>query len=83
MADETTKVPVPHNGGDINTFTNCRPICILPVFPRGHVKTIRTSLTSFLNKRNGLRDFQFGFRKQMSTETALWQKKKYPEYIRQ
>lgn len=65
------KVSVIHKGGDTNVACNYRPISVLPVFSKGLEKIIFARVTTFLEKNNTLTDFQFGFRKGKSTETAL------------
>lgn len=57
--------------GDKNSLNNYRPISILPIFSKGIEKILHIRLLSYLNKHNLLHDFQHGFRKHRSTETAL------------
>lgn len=65
------KVSVIYKSGDKNLASNYRPISVLPVFSKGLEKIISSRVTMFLEKNNILTDFQFGFRKGKSTETAL------------
>lgn len=53
--------------GDKSTFTNYRPVSVLPVLER----VIYNRLLDYLNKHKILSDNQFGFRKHHSTEYAL------------
>ena len=57
--------------GDKSTFTNYRPISILPAFSKILERIVYNRILSYLNERNILSDSQFGFRKNHSTEYAL------------
>lgn len=65
------KVSAIYKSGNKNIACNYRPISVLPVFSKGLEKIISSRVTTFLEKHNTLTDFQFGFRKGKSTETAL------------
>lgn len=65
------RVTVFFKGGDSDLVTNYRPISIIPVFSKGLEKLIYTRISAFFCSRNIITDFQFGFRKGRSTETAL------------
>ena len=53
--------------------TNHRPISTLSPFSKIFEKHILNQLTKFINKHNILHSFQYGFRKNSSTEMALTQ----------
>jgi len=57
--------------GDKSTFTNYRPVSVLPVFSKILERVIYNRLLDYLNKYKILSDNQFGFRKHHSTENAL------------
>ena len=57
--------------GDKSTFTNYRPISILPAFSKILERIVYNRILSYLNERNILSDSQFGFRKNHLTEYAL------------
>lgn len=65
------RVTVIHKGGDKNSFSNYRPVSILPVFSKGLEKVINTRIESFSRRFNLLTTYQFGFRKNRSSEDAL------------
>lgn len=56
---------------DSTEISNYRPVSILPVFSKILEKLFYDRLLSFLNKHNTLYKYQFGFRKQHSTNMAL------------
>lgn len=58
-------------------FSYYRPISILPVFSKGLEKIILKRLTSFADRFQILTSAQYGFRKHMSTESALLAQKEY------
>lgn len=68
---QTARVIPVFKSGDKNLVNNYRPISILPVFSKGIDKLMHGRVLSFFNKHNLLLDFQHGFRKNRSTETAL------------
>lgn len=68
---KTAKVVIIHKGGDKNMFSNYRPVSILPVFSKCLEKIINVRIDSFLGKHKLINDFKFGFRKGLSTESAL------------
>lgn len=63
-------VPI-YKNGDKNNLNNYRPISVLPVFSKVIEKIMHSRIISYLNKYNLLQNFQHGFRKHRSTETAL------------
>ena len=60
-----------HKKGDVNKFSNYRPVSVLPAFSKIIEKLVYTRIKYFLNKHNILYAYQFGFRKNMSTSMAL------------
>lgn len=68
---QLAKVSVIFKGGDRNELANYRPISILPVFSKGLEKLISERMSSFCEKHNIITNSQFGFRKHLSTESAL------------
>lgn len=64
-------VPI-YKKGDANDISNYRPIAILPVFSKIMEKIIYCRLYKFLQVNNILIDEQFGFRKQFSTDLAIF-----------
>lgn len=74
---QLAKVAVIFKDGDTNSFTNYRPISILPVFSKCVEKLILIRITNFSDKHNLITECQFGFRKGRSTETALLTQKDY------
>lgn len=61
--------------GERHVINNYRPISILPIFSKGIEKILHIRVTSYLSKHEFLFDFQHGFRKHRSTETALLKQK--------
>ena len=57
--------------GDIHSFTNYRPISLLPQISKIVEKCFEVRLTSFLNKHKIIAPEQYGFRENLSTEMAL------------
>ena len=65
-------IPV-FKAGDSYSVTNYRPISILTIFSKIFEKVISSRLENYLEKNNILHENQFGFRRKMSTCTALLQ----------
>ena len=63
-------IPI-YKKGDKDTFSNYRPISILPALSKVLEKLLYKRLVSFLDKHKILFDNQFGFRKGLSTEMAI------------
>ena len=63
-------VPI-HKSGDSMSFSNYRPISILPLFSKVLEKIMYNRLITFINRHGLLYKFQFGFRSQYSTNQAL------------
>ena len=57
--------------GDVQEFSNYRPISILPQFSKILEKIFHSRLTSFLNDKRLLYEGQYGFRKKHSTSMAI------------
>lgn len=72
---QMSKVTVIFKGGDINNFSNYRPISIIPVFSKCIEKLIYKRMSSFSTKHSIITPCQFGFRKGCSTEMALLRQK--------
>ena len=60
-----------YKGGDSQLLKNKRPVSILPVMSKVLGKLMYHRLTDFLTQKNILYEYQFGFRKNYSTEIAL------------
>ena len=60
-----------YKNGNRDNITNYRPICSLSPFSKIFERLIYNRMISFIEKYNLLSNTQFGFRKNMSTETAL------------
>jgi len=58
--------------GDITEFSNYRPISLLTSFSKIIEKIIFKRLHNYLNDNNILVGDQYGFREQLSTETAIY-----------
>jgi len=58
--------------GDRTEFSNYRPISLLTSFSKMFEKIIFKRLYNYLNNNNILVDHQYGFRKKLSTETAIY-----------
>ena len=65
------KVCPVHKGGPTNTFTNFRPISILPSFSKIFEKAANNRLESYVKSQHILSDSQYGFRENHSTFMAL------------
>lgn len=63
-------VPI-HKSGDPSSFTNYRPISVLPVFSKVYERVVFNRLLNFLNQNNILCSSQFGFRPKHSTSHAI------------
>ena len=57
--------------GDKKNASNYRPVCSLSPFSKIIEKVINNRMVTFLDEHEVLSKIQFGFRKNMSTETAL------------
>ena len=57
--------------GDKSSVSNYRPISVLTLFSKIFEKIMYNHLTNFINAHNILYKFQFGFRKQYSTNHAI------------
>ena len=57
--------------GDECTFTNYRPVSVLPVFSKIMERLMYDRLISYMPKHNILFEYQFGFQKGKSTPMAL------------
>jgi len=58
-------------GGDAMLIKNYRPVSILPVFSKIFERLMYNRLMSYIEKYNILYKYQFGFKKNHSTEMAL------------
>jgi len=63
-------VPI-FKAGDNMTFTNYRPVSVLPLVSKVLERVMYTRLLNFLNKHKILYEYQFGFRNCYSTYMAL------------
>ena len=63
-------VPI-FKSGDECTFTNYRPVSVLPVFSKIMERLMYDRLISYMLKHNILFEYQFGFQKGKSTHMAL------------
>ena len=63
-------VPI-YKKGDPDDIGNYRPISLLPIFSKIFEKLMLQQITEYLNKYNLLTLQQFGFRKGLSTSTAI------------
>lgn len=68
---QVAKVKVIYKHGERDNLGNYRPVSILPIFSKGLEKVINTRIQKFSQKHDLISEFQFGFRKGRSTETAL------------
>ena len=59
--------------GDKLQVTNHRPITLLSPFSKIYERHIHNQITNFINKHKILHPFQYGFRKNSSTEQAITQ----------
>ena len=60
-----------HKNGSKHQVENYRPIANLPYLSKFFEKIAYNQVNNYINKHNLLYDYQFGFRSNMSTETAL------------
>ena len=63
-------IPIFKNG-NINDFTNYRPISLLSQFSKILEKIFHNRMMSFIEENNILYESQYGFRKNMSTSLAI------------
>ena len=63
-------VPI-YKNGDKMSFSNYRPISVLPLFSKILERIMYNRILNFINKHNILYKYQFGFRKNHSTNMAL------------
>ena len=63
-------IPILKNG-NINDFTNYRPISLLSQFSKILEKIFHNRMMSFIEEKNILYESQYGFRKNMSTSLAI------------
>ena len=59
--------------GDVQSFSNYRPISILPQFSKILEKIFHRRLASFLNDKQLLYEGQYWFRKKHSTSMAIFE----------
>lgn len=74
---QVARVTVLYKKGERNNLANYRPVSILPVFSKVFEKILHSRLSNFIDKCNLLTPYQFGFRKNKSTEIALLEQKEY------
>lgn len=74
---QVAKVVVLFKKGNRNELGNYRPVSILPIFSKVFEKIIHCRVLNFIETSNVLTPYQFGFRKNMSTELALLHQKEY------
>lgn len=65
-------VPIAKGSGDENDMNNFRPIAIASVFSKLIETYINNQLTEFLHNEKLMNDQQYGFKKNSSTEAALF-----------
>ena len=63
-------IPV-HKSGKRDNLNNYRPISVLPVLSKIMERAVQIQLVDFLNENSVLSQFQSGFRKKHSMETAI------------
>lgn len=68
---KTAKIIPIFKNGDMHVFNNYRPISILSQFSKIIEKWFTCKLDNFLEKNNLLFEYQYGFRSNRSTSTAL------------
>ena len=68
---KTARVIPIYKSGDKHTFTNYRPVSLLPQFSKILEKLFTVRLESFIEYHQLLTDSQYGFRKNRSTMLAL------------
>lgn len=74
---QRARVTVIFKSGNRNSFSNYRPISILPVISKGLEKIIFKRVSCFCQKHSLLSPKQFGFRSGMSTEMPLLTQKEF------
>ena len=67
-----------HKGGDKSSVKNYRPVCSLSSLSKIIEKVVHNRMMKFIDQNDILSNKQFGFRKNMGTETAL---ANYIDYI--
>ena len=60
-----------HKSGKRDNLNNYRPISVLPVLSKIMERAVQIQLVDFLNENSVLSQFQSGFRKKHSMETAI------------
>ena len=60
-----------HKKGDKTNISNYRPVCSLSPFSKIFEKIVNIRMLNFIDKYNIFSNTQFGFRKKLSTESAL------------
>ena len=68
---KVSKVVAIHKGGSTQEVNNFRPISLLSIFDKIIEKLMHKRLYQFFEDHNVLYEFQFGFRKKMSTGHSL------------
>ena len=68
---KTAKVIPLYKSGDKKFMNNFRPVSVLPVFSKIYERLMYNRLIAFINKHNILYKYQFGFRQNHGTNTAL------------
>ena len=68
---KVSKVVAIHKGGSTQELNNFRPISLLSIFDKIIEKLMHKRLYEFFEDNNILYEFQFGFRKKMSTAHSL------------
>ena len=63
-------IPI-YKAGDKSTISNYRPISVLSLFSKVFEKIMYNHLITFINAHNIMYKYQFGFRKQYSTNHAI------------
>jgi hypothetical protein len=68
---KVARITLLHKTGEKSDKNNYRPISVLPILSKVFKRHIYDSTYSFFNDNNVLYQFQSGFRRHHSTETAL------------
>jgi len=63
-------IPI-YKSGDVKSLNNYRPVSVLPVFSKILERLMYTRLIEFIDKHSIFYKFQFGFRKNHSTNMAI------------
>ena len=70
-SEKIAKIKPLYKSSDFTSFTNYRPISVLPILSKVFELIVHQQLYKYLEENKLLTNFQFGYRKNRSTQQAV------------